>query len=65
MPDEGKTQPTLQTILDRINALDERLSVRLDRIESLASPTRAEMPTHRADFTEMRAAIREHFPAMH
>jgi uncharacterized membrane protein YccC len=70
---EYDTQPTIETVLERmgqmeerlgarISGLEERLGVRLDRIESSANQTRSEMLTLRADFTELRATIREHFP---
>ncbi|PYS76535.1 MAG: hypothetical protein DMF67_17365 [Acidobacteria bacterium] len=77
------TKPTIETVLERINALDEKLSarvdgfekrieeritsfeervgIRLDRIESEVKKTHSEFYDMRADFTELRAAIREHF----
>ncbi len=56
-----QTKPTIETILERINALDERLGVRLDRIESEVKQTHSELYALRADFTELKAAIKEHF----
>jgi hypothetical protein len=67
------TKPTLEVILERINAvgeetragfaaLEKRLEdfeVRLDRIESMTNQTRAEMLTLRADFKEFRAHFKE------
>lgn len=76
---EKATKPTIETVLERINtleerinanvdakiaALEERLEIRLDRIESLANTTRAEMLGLRADFKELRTQLREHFPAL-
>jgi len=63
---ENITRPTLDTLLERINAVGEEMragftaiNVRLDRIESLASTTRGEMLSMRADFTEMQNEFRE------
>jgi hypothetical protein len=56
------TQPTIQTVLERLAQIEERLNVRLDRIESLGNTTRGEMLALRADFTELRGAVKEHFP---
>ena len=71
MTDELTTQPTLQTLLEMMRELrdgaakmEERLNVRLDRIEAEVKQTHSEMYTLRADFTELRAALREHFPAL-
>jgi hypothetical protein len=65
------TKPTLETILERINALGdeirafrEEVEVRLDRVESVANQTRAEMLTLRADFREWRSALKERVPAL-
>ena len=60
---EAITKPTIETVLERINALGDALrselkimreefQIRLDRIESVSSQTRAEMLTLRADFRE-------------
>ncbi len=63
---ENITRPTLDTLLERINAVGEEMragftaiNVQLDRIESLASTTRGEMLSMRADFTEMQNEFRE------
>ena len=68
------TKPTLETLLemvreirDGVNGLTKRfddLDVRVDRIESVVSQTRSEMLTLRADFKELRAELRDHFPAV-
>ena len=69
------TQPTIQTVVEmigefraamerRFDELESRLNVRIDRVESLASTTRGEMLALRADFTELKNSIREHFPAV-
>ncbi len=67
------TKPTLETLLARMAAMEERLNaridgmeerigVRLDRIEGVAHETKGNFHTLRADFNELRAALREHFP---
>lgn len=61
---DADTKPTLETVLERIEALRREMNVRLDRIESLALTTRGEMLSLRADFTELKESIREHFPAV-
>jgi hypothetical protein len=71
MTNGAEIKPTLETILARINALGEDLrafreevGIRLDRVESMTNQTRAEMLTLRADFKELRSALREHLPAL-
>lgn len=78
MNDGLETKPTLETILERINALgaemragfdaiDKRFEVveiSLDRVESVSSQTRAEMLTLRADFREWQSALKEHLPTL-
>jgi hypothetical protein len=64
------TKPTIETVLERINALDEnliarlvsfeeRVGIRLDRMESVIHDTKANFHTLRADFNELRSEIRE------
>jgi hypothetical protein len=62
--DEKVTKPTIETVLERIADMEERLGVRLDRIESVGNATRSEMLDLRADFRELRTQLREHFPAL-
>jgi hypothetical protein len=75
MADEYITKPTLETLLERMNSLEERLFarldhveerlfVRLDRIESEVKLTHSELYALRADFTELRVALKEHLPAL-
>ncbi len=71
MANELTTQPTLETLLemmremrDGVTKMEERLNVRLDRIEAEVKQTHSEMYTLRADFTELRAALRENLPAL-
>jgi chaperonin cofactor prefoldin len=70
MANELTTQPTLETLLemmrevrDNVTKLEERLNVRLDRIEAEVKQSHSEMYTMRADFTELRAALREQLAA--
>ena len=85
------TKPTMETVMDAINALrdemragfdrvdakfdemDRRLSgridsldgslkVRLDRIESEVKQTHSEFYALRADFQELKSALKEHLP---
>jgi hypothetical protein len=75
MTDEAITQPTIQTLLERMDAqtaemrkgfaaLEESLTVRLDRIDSMVHATRADMLAIRADFSELRGQLRELIPAL-
>jgi hypothetical protein len=82
MADEYATKPTLETLLERMNGLEERLFarldhveerllgveerlfIRLDRIESEVKQSHSELYALRADFTELRAALKEHLPAL-
>jgi iron-sulfur cluster repair protein YtfE (RIC family) len=68
------TKPTIETVLERINAFDaqfnarldkmeENLSIRLDRIESVAHETQSKFHGLRADFNEFKKELREHFPS--
>ncbi len=66
-----QTKPTLETVLESTasfrtmveSRLDD-MDVRIDRVESVVNATRSEMLTLRADFKELRAALREHFTAL-
>ena len=65
------TKPTLETILERMEAFRgevigrfDSLETRLDRVESMTNQTRAEMLTLRADFRDLRAGLKEHLPAL-
>jgi len=73
--DEKVTKPTIETVLERMDAmegrlnqridkLEQRLDSRLDRIESVASGTRSEMLELRADFRDWRVQLREHIPTL-
>ncbi len=50
--------------LAKLEQSAEHADVRLDRIESLANQTRAEMLGLRADFKELRAELREAVPSL-
>ncbi len=70
------TKPTSETILERLNTIGEEmrqgfaglakrfddLDVRVDRVASETSATRADMLTLRADFKELKSELKEHFP---
>ena len=70
MAQKYDTKPTIETVLERIVALEqginaridkmeERLGVRLDRIESEVKLTHSELYSMRADFTELRSGFNE------
>lgn len=85
-PQKYGTKPTIETVLERleqmrsemrsdirseIRAVRVEMQVGFDRIESIASGTRAEVLamrseflTLRADFRELRQALGEHIPAL-
>jgi len=62
--DETVTKPTIGTVLERVAGMEERLGVRLDRIESVVHSTRGEMLELRADFRELNIKLKEHFPEL-
>jgi hypothetical protein len=62
--DENITKPTIKTLLERMNGMEERLGARLDRIESIANITRGEMLELRADFRELPTQLKDHFPVL-
>lgn len=53
-----------KTLDERLAKFEERLNVRLDRIEAEVKITHSELYTLRADFTELRAQLRERLPAL-
>ena len=53
-----------KTLDERLAKFEERLNVRLDRIEAEVKITHSELYTLRADFTELRAQLRAHLPAL-
>ena len=75
MPQKYDTKPTIETVLERMEAMRSEIrsdiqavrvemQVGFDRIESIVSGTRAEFLTLRADFRELKQALREHLPAL-
>jgi len=62
--DEKVTKPTIETVLERVAGMEERLGVRLDRIESVVHSTRGEMLELRADFRELNIKLKQHFPEL-
>lgn len=61
---EADTKPTIQTILEHMITMEERIGVRLDRIESEVKKTDSEFYELRADFRELRNTLKEHIPAI-
>ena len=55
---ESITQPMLQSLLERINSLEQRLNIRLDRIESEVKLVHSETLTLRADLSELRNQLK-------
>jgi uncharacterized protein YPO0396 len=43
MADDATTKPTIETVLDRINALGENLGGRLERVEQQVTALRSDM----------------------
>lgn len=75
MSSENLTKPTIETILERMSGMEERLNTRtkvleermetkLDRIESIANITRGEMLELRIEFRELRTQLKQHFPVL-
>ncbi len=79
MEQKYDTKPTIETVLERISEMHSDMQARLDRavdglrvemkvgfdrIESIASGTRSEFLTLRADFRELKHALSEHIPAL-
>ncbi len=66
-----ETKPSLETVLEMLREMRQEMrqgftivGVRLDRVESLVNITRGEMLALRADFTEFKEELREHFPSL-
>ena len=55
---EATTQPMLQSILERINSLEQHLNIRLDRIESEVKLVHSQTLTLRADLSELRTQLK-------
>ncbi|MDT5122671.1 MAG: hypothetical protein QOC96_2153 [Acidobacteriota bacterium] len=56
--DEATTQPMWQAVIERLNALEQRLNIRLDRIESEVKLVHAESLTLRTDLAELRNQLK-------
>ena len=56
--DEPKTRPMLQSIMERINSLEQHLNIRLDRIESEVKLVHSQTLTLRADLSELRSQLK-------
>ena len=59
---ENVTKPTIETILERVTAMEDRLSVRLERIETLLDRVASTTFETRADLRDLKKELREHFP---
>lgn len=67
------TKPTIETVLERLNALgaqfnarvdelEEHLAIRLDRIETQVDRVASAAYETRADVRELKGQLKEHFP---
>lgn len=78
--DEKVTKPTIETVLERMSAMEQRVGERIDASEQRVGERmnsqeerlgtrldRIESLAHatRADFLELRLKLREHLPALH
>ena len=66
MSEEATTRPTIETVLDRINVLGERMDRRfaavettLEQMDTRLDRTQAVVHEMRADFREFRAQFKE------
>ncbi len=66
MSEDATTRPTIETVLERINALGERMDRRfaavetaLEQMDSRLDRTQAVVHEMRADFREFRARFKE------
>lgn len=62
MSETADTKPMLDAIFDRLVKMEERLNIRLDRVEAEVELVHSEMLTLRADFNELKAQLREQLP---
>ena len=59
MSDEANTEPTIQTILERIELLRSEVTERLDRIETTLDRTASVAFETRADLRELKGQLRD------
>ena len=59
---EGDIEPTILIMLERMNAMEERLTRRIDRIETILDLVAAAALETRDGVRELKAELREHFP---
>lgn len=57
---DAETKPMLETILKRIDELENRLNDRLERIETLLDRTASVTYETRAEVRELKKYLREH-----
>ncbi len=60
--DEGDIEPTIRIMLERMNAMEERLTRRIDRIETILDLVAAAALETRDSVRVLKAELREHFP---
>ncbi len=65
---ENVTAPTLDTLIERLNQMEEHMSTRLDRIESEVKLSHklshSQIYALRADFQQLRSVLKEHIPGI-
>lgn len=65
---ENITALTLDTLIERINQMEEHMSIRLDRIESEVKLSHklahSQIYALRADFQQLHSVLKEHIPAI-
>ena len=59
---EGDIEPTILIMLERMNAMEERLTKRIDRIETILDLVAAAALETRDGVRELKAELRVHFP---
>jgi hypothetical protein len=59
---EGDIEPTILIMLERMNAMEERLTRRIDRIETLLDLVAAAALETRDGVRVLKAELRERFP---
>lgn len=58
------TNPTILTVLERLDSFRSEVITRLDRIEGQLDRTTAVAHETRADLRELKALLKEHFPSL-
>jgi hypothetical protein len=58
------TNPTILTVLERLDAFRSEVSTRLDRIETQLDRVSGVTFETRADLRELKGQLKEHFPSL-